>query len=711
MAVIFAHAVPRARAASSAAPSRFEDRIQQADSDTQNWLTTGRTYSEARYSPLASINSLDVSRLGLAWYYDLDTNRGQESTPLAVDGVLYTTSAWSKVQAFDAVQGRLLWQFDPKVPGAAGVKACCDVVNRGAAYWNGKVYVGTIDGRLIALDAKTGLITWSVNTVNRSKSYTITGAPRIVKGKVIIGNGGAEFGVRGYVSAYDARTGRLAWRFYTVPGEPGHHDHAVSDHALAELAERTWDGEWWKNSGGGGGGTVWDSMAYDPDLDLLYIGVGNASYWNRQYRSAGFGDNLFLGSILALRPETGDYVWHYQETPGDQWDYTSTQNMILADLKLDEDVRHVLIHAPKNGVFYVIDAASGKLLSGKPFVDVNWMTGIDAIGRVIVNPMSDYASTHAVWLGHPGALGAHSWQPMAFNRDTGLAYIPVQENAGVYVSDPNFKPKPLGMNVGIITDPAKLPLTPDLVASLNAPPKSYLLAWNPSTQSAKWRAPTPGAVNGGVLTTSGNLVFQGTLDGLLVAYEAVTGTQLWSFDCGSAILAAPITFSVQGRQYISVVVGWGGIYSMLGGEQTWKGGAPRTNKSRVLTFSLDGTSTLPAPPKREHRSPVAAPPQFADPETIKSGGSAFHRTCFVCHGVNGVSAGGAPDLRHSPMLADRSAWLSVVADGSLSGAGMVGFRANFSLAEIDAIRAFIIDQAHKETSGEHSSERANDGKP
>ena len=685
-----------------AAASTVGQRIENADSETQNWLTTGRTYGEARFSPLRSIDTGNVSQVGLAWHYDLDTNRGQESTPLAVDGVLYTTSAWSKVQAFDAVSGRLLWQFDPKVPGATGVKACCDVVNRGAAYWNGKVYVGTLDGRLIALDAKSGRIVWSVDTVNTAKSYTITGAPRIIKGKVLIGNGGAEFGVRGYISAYDSETGRLAWRFYTVPGQPGKPDGAASDRVLAAVADKTWDGHWWRDSGGGGGGTVWDSMAYDPTLDLLYVGVGNASYWNRKYRSAGSGDNLFLGSVLALRPDTGDYVWHYQETPGDQWDYTSTQNMVLADLSIDGQLRHALIHAPKNGVFYVIDRTNGKLLSGKPFVHVNWMTGFDRAGHVIVNPKSDYGSTNSVWIGQPGPAGAHSWQPMAFNRDTELAYIPVQENTGVYLTDPSFKPKPLGINVGVVTDPAKLPMTPEVVKAFTTAPKSYLLAWDPVTQTARWRAPTPGVVNGGVLTTAGNLVFQGTIDGQLVAYDAVKGTKLWSYDCGTAILAAPITFSVGPQQFISVVVGWGGIYSMLGGPESWSKEGPRTNTSRVLTFALNGKDTLPVAPKGQASTEASPPPQFADAQTIKLGGVAYHRTCLVCHGPNVISAGGAPDLRHSAVLASRDAWLGIVADGNLSAAGMVGFRSNFSLQEIDAIRAFVIDQASAEWKAHHA---------
>src|SRR5262245_4889317 len=378
----------------AATTSDFGRRIVNADAEPQNWLSHGRTYDEARHSPLDQINDGNAARLGLAWAYDLDTNRGQEATPLVIDGTMYTTSAWSKVQAFDAVTGKLLWQFDPKVPGEVAVKACCDVVNRGAAYWDGRVYVGTLDGRLIALDAKTGRQVWSTVTVDQTKNYTITGAPRIVKGLVVIGNGGAEFGVRGYVSAYDAKTGKMKWRFYTVPGEPGKEDHAASDEVLARLAGPTWTGQWWKESGGGGGGTVWDSMAYDAELDLLYIGVGNAAQWNRSRRSPGGGDNLFVGSILALRPSTGEYVWHFQQTPGDMWDYTSTQHMILADMEVGGQRRKVLMQAPKNGFFYVIDRTNGKLISAEPYATVNWASSVDKqTGRPVLTAEADYGKT------------------------------------------------------------------------------------------------------------------------------------------------------------------------------------------------------------------------------------------------------------------------------------------------------------------------------
>jgi len=403
-------------ASSAAKPAQVDaQRIVDADNDPGNWVTHGRTYSEQRYSPLAKIDAGNVKQLGLAWFVDLDTHRGQEATPLIIDGVVYSTSAWSKVQAISATTGELLWQYDPKVPGETGVKACCDTVNRGVAAYQGKLYLGTLDGRLIAIDAATGKEMWSVVTVDQSKSYTITGAPRVIKGKVIIGNGGAEFGVRGYISAYDAESGKMLWRFYTVPGDPSQPFEAP---ILAEAA-KTWHGEWWKL---GGGGTVWDSMAYDPELDLLYIGTGNGSPWNQQYRSPGGGDNLFLSSVVALKPDTGEYVWHYQSTPGETWDFTATQHIVLADLTIDGQPRKVLMQAPKNGFFYVVDRTNGKLISAKPFVPVNWALEIDLkTGRPVEDPAARFMNPKQPALVMPGPYGAHNWQPMSFSPQTGLA--------------------------------------------------------------------------------------------------------------------------------------------------------------------------------------------------------------------------------------------------------------------------------------------------
>src|SRR5687768_1193470 len=538
-------------ATASVKPARVDaTRIVQADQDPGNWLTHGRTYSEQRFSPLAKIDAGNVKQLGLAWFVDLDTHRGQEATPLIIDGVLYSTSAWSKVQAIDAATGRQLWQYDPKVPGETGVKACCDTVNRGVAAYDGKLFLGTLDGRLVALDAATGNEVWSVVTVDQTKAYTITGAPRVIKGKVIIGNGGAEFGVRGYISAYDAQSGKMLWRFYTVPGDPSKPFEAP----ILEQAAKTWRGEWWKL---GGGGTVWDSMAYDPELDLLYIGTGNGSPWNQQYRSPGGGDNLFLSAIVALQPDTGDYVWHYQSTPGETWDFTATQHIVLADLTIEGQPRKVLMQAPKNGFFYVVDRTNGQLISAKPFVPVNWASEIDLkTGRPVENPAARFMNPKEPALVMPGPYGAHNWHPMSFSPQTGLVYLPAQELGMAYLHDSKFKGRPLGFNIGIDVTAVMMPDDPQIRAAALATVRGSLKAWDPVTQQEKWSVQHPGAWNGGVLSTAGNLVFQGNVGGDFVAYNAADGTKLWSFPAQTGIVAAPATYAIGDEQYVVVLAGW-----------------------------------------------------------------------------------------------------------------------------------------------------------
>ncbi|HEX5006318.1 MAG TPA: PQQ-dependent dehydrogenase, methanol/ethanol family, partial [Hyphomonadaceae bacterium] len=428
-----------------------------ADKRPGVWLSHGRTYSEQRYSPLKQVTGDNVTRLGLAWSAELDTNRGMEATPIVVDGTMYVTSAWSVVYALDAKTGERKWTFDPGVDKARGVSACCDVVNRGVALWEGNVYVGTIDGRLIALSAADGKPVWEQVTVDQSKPYTITGAPRVVKGKVLIGNGGAEFGVRGYITAYDAKTGEQAWRFYTTPNPAKQPDNAASDKVFAEKANATWGdtGEWVES---GGGGTAWDAMAYDPELDIVYIGVGNGTPWNRRLRDPEGGDNLFLSSILALKPDTGEYVWHYQTTPGESWDYTATQHIMLADIEINGAKRKVAMQAPKNGFFYVLDRATGELLAADKFQDnVNWATGVDLkTGRPIEAANSRYETVTGD-LTIPGPLGSHNWHPMAFSPDTGLVYIPAHTLPTVYAEMENFRYRPGFWNTGTDFSVAALP--------------------------------------------------------------------------------------------------------------------------------------------------------------------------------------------------------------------------------------------------------------
>jgi alcohol dehydrogenase (cytochrome c)/quinohemoprotein ethanol dehydrogenase len=677
---------PESTSSTAAPPAQVDiTRIVNADQDPANWLSHGRTYSEQRFSPLDKINTTNVQQLGLVWSLDLDTHRGQEATPLIIDGVIYSTSAWSKVQAIDAATGKLLWQFDPKVPGEFGVKACCDTVNRGVAAYKGRLYLGALDGRLIAIDAATGKEAWSVVTVDQSQPYTITGAPRIVKDKVIIGNGGAELGVRGYVSAYDPSDGKMLWRFYTVPGDPSQ----PFEGPHLERAAKTWNGEWWKL---GGGGTVWDAMAYDPDLDLLYIGVGNGSPWNQQYRSPGGGDNLYLSSIVALKPDTGEYVWHYQTTPGETWDFTATQHIVLADLAIGGQTRKVLMQAPKNGFFYVIDRTNGQLISAQPYAQVNWATSIDpATGRPIENPEARFKNPKAPFVSMPGPYGAHNWHPMSYSPQTGLVYIPVQDVPYAYAHDAKFKARPIGFNIG--TDPVAVMFPDDakVRADALATVRGYLKAWDPVTQKERWSIEHGGAWNGGVLSTAGNLVFQGNVSGELVAYNAADGTKLWTFDAQTGVVAAPATYALGNEQYIVVLAGWGGTYAISGGDASRKGG-PAINRSRVLAFKIGGTAKLPAP------APVVPPAQpianIADAKVAAQGQALFHMHCSVCHGDSAVAGGVLPDLRWSAINRSDRAWQDVVIGGVRKDRGMVSFAPVVSAQEAEAIRAYVVRKAN-----------------
>jgi quinohemoprotein ethanol dehydrogenase len=655
-------------------------RIVAADREPENWMVHGRTYSEQRFGPLKQIDDQSVSQLRLAWFYDLDTHRGQEATPLVIDGVMYFTSAWSKVFALNAGTGTLLWSYDPKVPGEWGVNACCDVVNRGVAAWNGKVFVGTLDGRLIALDAANGHPVWETPTIDRRFRYTITGAPRVVKGKVIIGNGGGEFGVRGYISAYDTETGKLVWRFYTVPGDPS---KPFESPILAQAA-KTWSGDWWKS---GGGGTVWDAIVYDPELDLLYIGTGNGGPWSEKYRSPKGGDNLLTCSIVALKPDTGEYVWHYQEDAADDWDYDSAEQIIMADVSIEGRPRKVLLQAPKNGFFYVIDRTNGTLISAKPFTYINWATGVDMkTGRPMETALARYPGTDPAPV-VPGPLGAHSWQPMSYSPLTGLVYIPVNDLGFKYRSAENFEPKKLAANYGIDVVAAGMPQDPKIKKAILDTVKGKLVAWDPLRQKQAWVVERPGPWNGGTLSTAGNLVFEGTASGNFEAYRASTGEKLWSFAAQTGVMAGPITYTIHGEQYIAVLAGWGGVFPLATGEVSFKSGRVR-NISRMLVFKLGGTASLPAIELAEEPL-LSALPNTASNTTIHKGEQLFQRYCAACHGDVAVSGGVLPDLRYSGTL-DNNEWFSDVLGGMLQSEGMVSFAKELSHEDADSIRAYVV---------------------
>ncbi len=663
-------------------------RIANADSEPENWLAHGRTYSEQRFSPLSQINTGTVGGLGLAWEYATGTIRGLEATPIVVDGMMFTTGTWSRVYALDAKTGAELWTYDPQVPGEWARNACCDIVNRGVAVWNGRVYFATLDGRLIALDAKSGALAWEVSTIDKARPYTITQAPRIVKGNVIIGNGGAEYGVRGYFTAYDAETGKQKWRFFVVPGDPS----KPTEHPEMDVAMPTWstgdsDLKWWEV---GGGGTAWDSMAYDPELDLLYIGTGNGAPWNRHLRSPGGGDNLFLSSILALKPETGQMVWYYQTTPGENWDYTTTQHMILADLTIDGVDRKVIMQAPKNGFFYVLDRETGELLSAHQYAKVTWATHVDMTsGRPVEVPEQYYSDAPKEIF--PGPGGAHNWHPMAFNPGTGLVYIPVHDNSFVYNHDPEYEYINGNWNTG-----NSFAVLAAVIDQLGIDPevnlgKGTLKAWNPLTGEPRWVIRHPTLVNGGLLTTAGNLVFQGTGDGRFLVIHAETGEVLKEINVGTGIIAPPMTYAIDGEQYIAVMAGYGGgghasTYDPKVALHTYN------NDGRILVFKLGGAPEVPLPEPSD-RGEVPEPPALeADEETLLAGRALFHRQCAICHGFMAAGHQTMPDLRYTISLVYDD-FDEIVLGGARKDGGMASFADLMGPEETKIIRDYVVSEA------------------
>jgi PQQ-dependent dehydrogenase (methanol/ethanol family) len=667
----------RARAAAAVNGSR----IGAADRETGNWLAHGRTYDEQRHSPLDAINADNAAQLGLAWYWDTGTSRGLEATPVVVDGIMFSTGSWSVVWAHDARTGELLWQYDPQVPRQWGKYACCDVVNRGVALWQGRVYAGTLDGRLIALDAGTGELAWEVQTTDPERPYTITGAPRIVKGLVIIGNGGAEYGVRGYITAYDVTTGDERWRFYTVPGNPA---DGFESRAM-EVAAATWrGGKWWEV---GGGGTVWDSMAFDPDLNLLYVGVGNGAPWNRYIRSPGGGDNLYVSSILAINPDNGTLVWYYQTTPGDTWDYTATQHMILADIEIEGRPRKVIMQAPKNGFFYVLDRTSGEFLSAEAYVPVTWATHIDPeSGKPVENPDAHYANDAREI--RPAPYGGHNWHPMTYSPGTGLVYIPALDLSFSYAQDNAFQHDPEAWNTGVDFGQTIPTTDPDeLIDALKAV-RGHLAAWDPVAQKEVWRVQHDTSWNGGLLSTAGNLVFQGRSDGHFAAYRADTGALVWEYPVGIGIIAPPVSYTVDGEQYIAVLAGWGGAFSLASGAPRHRGNV--LSEGRILAFKLGGKAALP--PVNVAFIDIPEPPAMATtPEQVSRGERLYHDNCAVCHGP-GLTAGNGsvPDLRYASASVHQT-WDAIVRGGAYAGRGMASFAHAVDESGAEAIRAYVVE--------------------
>jgi len=655
------------------------------------WLNHGRTYKEQRYSPLTDINKNNVNELDLAWSFKFDTARGMEATPILHDGVLYVSTGWSHVHAIDARSGDELWHYDAKVPKSQLAKTCCGPVNRGVAIWQKdnssplQIFFGSLDGRLIALDAKTGKVNWSVQSTPTDGNYSITGAPRVVKDMVIIGNGGGELGVRGYITAYDVSSGEMRWRFYTVPGDR----NKPQESEALKKALPTWSGEEWYKLGGGGG-TVWDSIVFDPELDILYIGTGNGSPWNRDLRSPGGGDNLYLSSIVAINPDNGKYIWHYQTTPADNWDYTATQQMILAEIEINNEIRSVIMQAPKNGFFYVLDRKTGELISAEKFGHVTWATHVDMeTGKPVESEFADYQENGGSYI-WPSPYGAHNWQPMSYSKKTGYIYIPVQTIPAYFSGQKEVSYKVNRWNTGVNLNESRSPASwVAAKASLDALVYGELVAWDPIKQERAWTVRHPKPSNGGTLSTAGDLVFQGTWDGAFAAYDALSGDQLWQYQSDSAILAGPITYELDGEQYVAVTQGSGGVVMLTIGEEIRKN---FVNQNRLLVFKrgdfnlerLTANNTMASleSVKFEHDLDIAR---------VKNGEYLYHNNCASCHGLDAKSNYVVPDLRYmSEETHDNFA--TIVLGGSLTHKGMIGFYETLSLDDVGMIHDYLRDE-------------------
>ena len=657
----------------------------------KEWLNYGRTYKEQRYSPLAEINKNNVNELDLAWSFKFDTARGMEATPIMHNGVLYVSTGWSHVHAINARTGAEIWHYDAKVPKAHLAKTCCGPVNRGVAIWQKdemsplQVFFGSLDGRLIALDALTGKENWSVQSTPTDGNYSITGAPRIVKDMVIIGNGGGELGVRGYISAYDVSSGEMRWRFYTVPGDR----NKPQESEALEKALSSWSGdEWYKL--GGGGGTVWDTLVFDPDLDILYIGTGNGSPWNRDLRSPGGGDNLYLSSIVAINPNDGKYIWHYQTTPKENWDYTATQQLILAELTIKGEERKIIMQAPKNGFFYVLDRVTGELLSAEKFGHVTWATHVDmATGRPVESEFADYQKNGGSYL-WPSPFGAHNWQPMSYSQKTGYIYIPVQSFPAYFTGQKEVRYLENRWNTGVDLNEIRGPQS--WVAGravMDALVYGELVAWDPIKNERAWTVRHPKPSNGGTLSTAGNLVFQGTWDGVFSAYDAANGDQLWQYQSDSAILAGPITYELDGNQYVAVAQGSGGVVMLTIGDEVRKN---TVNQNRLLVFKR-GKSEKGLPPIDD--SVVEIQPLFSrldtDDATIKNGEYLYHTNCASCHGIDATSNYVVPDLRYMTKKTHED-FATIVLGGSLTHKGMIGFYETLNLDDVNMIHEYLKDK-------------------
>jgi PQQ-dependent dehydrogenase (methanol/ethanol family) len=680
----------QAPAGEAAGGAVTDERLANAADEAGQWLSYGRDHNETRFSPLDQINDTNVSELGLAWFADLPTNINIEGTPIFVDGVIYQPLPWSKVSAFDGATGELLWHYDPKVPGEWNVNVCCGMDLRGVAAYGDKIIWGTLDGRLIAVDRLTGELAWETVSTPREQPYSITGAPRVANGKVFIGSAGGEFGVRGYLDAYDANTGEFLWRFWTVPGNPA---DGFED-AAQEMAAETWKTPgWWEL---GGGGPVWDAITYDPVTNLVMFGTGNGSPWSAEHRDPAGGDNLFLTSIVAVDADTGEYAWHYQVVPWETWDYDSAQQLTIADLEIEGETRHVVMQASKNGVFYVLDAATGEFLSATPYTAVNWVESWDPeTGRPTIVEGARYDVQDEAWNMAPGPAGGHAWQGMSFSPLTGLMYIPATETYGVFAQDPDYMPNPGGFNLGVAFGGGGGEVAnPDSgMGSVGS-----LVAWDPVNKREVWRSddfPTTGGgvqITGGIASTAGNLVFQGNMGNQeFAAYRATDGEKLWSFNVKTAVHASPITYEMDGEQYVAVAVGGAGRRPTNPEDAARFDPYYAPSGARLVVFKIGGTTELPDLPAFTPR-PLIEVAQFGTPEQVDHGAELFQNNCSLCHSVAG-GRGTFPDLRRSPMVTTQESFNAVVLDGALAERGMGSFADRLEPTDTEALRAFLVAQA------------------
>ena len=669
----------------SAGPETVDDQriIQSQQIEPGNWLTHGLTYKEQRFSLLTQINKSNLDELGLAWTKQIgDFNMRMQGTPIVVNGVMYVTNGWSVVYALDAANGTELWRYDPMVDRSYVKLACCGPAhNRGVAIYKGQVFVATFDGRLLALNAKDGSLSWEVDTYHPSAlgRFNITGAPRVAADKVFIGNGSSEAGRRrGYVTAYDAATGEMAWRFYLVPGDPSQ----PFEHPEMELAAKTWGGEWWKM---GGGGTAWNSLVYDEELNSLYIGVGNGAPWPRQIRSPGGGDDLFLTAIISVDVESARMNWFYQTVPGDNWDYSSAMDITLSTIEVDGQQRKVLLQAPKNGFFYVIDRETGELLRAHPYTEaINWATHIDMeTGRPVENPNAVF-ETNPQWM-LPANAGAHNWEPQSWDEEAGLMYFYYHDMPNFYslaeefVKTGTYKIRERGLSLGIGEGEYRRQLEAQS-QQIRPPTEGYLGAFDPLTGQYKWRHKLNRAFNGGVLATAGGLLFQGEGDGRLVARDTHDGKQLWEFNALGSFSSAIVSYQIDNIQYLATMVS-GNRALDLGGS--------------LLVFRLDGTATMPV--RMKASLPIPKQPEVTvSTDNYLNGERIYSAQCANCHGGIGVPSEistAAPDLRRMT-LDTHNEFLNIVLKGSLAEQGMAGFAEALSVAEAEAIQHFLIVEAN-----------------